>query len=74
MAFRKPRVDLRGVGVPAEASFKLQDKFIRDLLNEVPPETRAFMIGDPAKALPRVSSLAGGVGNADPSSAFIPAP
>ena len=61
MAFRKPRVELRGVGVPAEASFKLQDKFIRDLLNEVPPETRAFMIGDPAKALlPRVSSLAGG--------------
>ena len=73
MAFRKPQVELRGVGVPAEASFKLQDKFIWDLLNEVPPETRAFMIGDPAKALlPRVSSLAGG--NADPSSASIPAP
>jgi EpsI family protein len=39
------------VGLPAEASFKLQDKFIRDLLSAVSPETRAFMIGDPAKAL-----------------------
>jgi EpsI family protein len=39
------------VGLSADASFKLQDKFIRDLLNEVSPETRAFMIGDPSKAL-----------------------
>ncbi len=39
------------IGLPADVSFKLQDKFIRDLLNAVPPQTRAFMIGDPAKAL-----------------------
>jgi EpsI family protein len=39
------------IGMPADASFKLQDKFIRDLLAEVSPETRAFMVGDPAKAL-----------------------
>ena len=32
-------------------SLQVQDKFIRDLLNEVPPDTRAFMVGDPAKAL-----------------------
>jgi EpsI family protein len=39
------------VGVPVNASFEVQDKFIRDLLNAVPAETRDFMIGDPAKAL-----------------------
>ncbi len=39
------------VGLRVGESFKLQDKFIRDLLNAVTPETRAFMIGDPAKAL-----------------------
>ena len=39
------------VGIPAEESFKVQDKFIRDLLNSVDPETRAFMVGDPEKAL-----------------------
>ncbi len=39
------------VGVPADVSFKVQETFVRDLLNAVPPETRAFMIGDPAKAL-----------------------
>jgi EpsI family protein len=39
------------VGVPQDMSFKLQDKFIRDLLNAVTPETRAFMGGEPGKAL-----------------------
>jgi EpsI family protein len=39
------------VGVPEDMSFKVQDKFIRDLLNAVTPETRAFMVGDPTKAL-----------------------
>ncbi len=39
------------VGVPKDMSFKVQDKFIRDLLNAVTPETRAFMLGDPTKAL-----------------------
>jgi EpsI family protein len=39
------------VGVPADQSFKIQDKFIRDLLNAVDPETREFMVGDPKKAL-----------------------
>ena len=38
-------------GVPAEQSFEIQDKFIRDLLNAVDPGTREFMVGDPAKAL-----------------------
>jgi len=39
------------IGIPAEQSFKIQDKFIHDLLNSVDPETRAFMVGDPKKAL-----------------------
>jgi EpsI family protein len=39
------------IGVSAEMSFKIQEKFIRDLLNAAPPETRAFMVGNPAKAL-----------------------
>ena len=39
------------IGVPADLSFKIQDKFIRDLLNSVGPETREFMVGDPTKAL-----------------------
>jgi EpsI family protein len=39
------------VGMPAEMSFKIQEKFIRDLLNAAPAETRAFLVGDPAKAL-----------------------
>ena len=39
------------IGLPPDMSFKVQDKFIRDLLNAVPPDTRAFMVGDPAKAL-----------------------
>jgi EpsI family protein len=33
------------VGLPAEQSFKLQDQFIRDLLNAVDPVTRKFLIG-----------------------------
>jgi EpsI family protein len=41
------------IGIPAEESFKVQDKFIRDLLSSVDPETRAFMVGDPQKALLR---------------------
>ena len=39
------------IGIPPEESFKVQDKFIRDLLNSVDAETRAFMVGDPEKAL-----------------------
>jgi hypothetical protein len=39
------------VGVPAEKSFKIQDKFIHDLLNAVDPETKEFIVGDPKKAL-----------------------
>jgi|SRR5208337_2780036 EpsI family protein len=46
------------VGLPPDISFKVQDKFIRDLLNDVPAETRAFMVGDPAKALFPSRSLA----------------
>jgi EpsI family protein len=41
------------VGVPPEMGFKIQDKFIRDLLNQVPSDTRTFLVGDPAKALHR---------------------
>ena len=32
-------------------SFKIQDKFIHDLLNAVDPPTQEFMVGDPKKAL-----------------------
>ena len=39
------------IGIPADLSFKVQDKFIHDLLNAVDPETREFMVGDPKKAL-----------------------
>ncbi len=39
------------VGMAPGASFKVQDKFIRDLLNDVPQVTRAFLVGDPAKAM-----------------------
>ena len=39
------------VGIPPEESFKVQDKFIHDLLNSVDPGTREFMVGDPKKAL-----------------------
>jgi EpsI family protein len=34
------------VGMPADQSFKLQDQFIRDLLEAVDPATRKFLIGE----------------------------
>ena len=37
--------------VPPEQGFKIEEKFIRDLLNSVDPATREFMVGDPKKAL-----------------------
>src|SRR5271154_3709944 len=37
------------IGVPPGESFKIQDKFIHDLLNSVDPATREFMVGDPGK-------------------------
>jgi EpsI family protein len=39
------------VGVPESISAEVQDRFIRDLLNAVSPETRTFMVGEPEKAL-----------------------
>ena len=39
------------VGIPSDESFKVQQKFIHDLLNYIDPETREFMVGDPKKAL-----------------------
>lgn len=39
------------IGLKPDLGFQVQDKFIRDLLGAVTPETRAFMVGDPAKAL-----------------------
>ena len=39
------------VGIPPEQSFKIQDKFIHDLLNAVDADTREFMVGDPKRAL-----------------------
>jgi EpsI family protein len=44
--------------LPPDAAFKVENKFIRDLLNDVTPETRAFMVGDPAKALLPARSVA----------------
>jgi EpsI family protein len=38
------------IGISPDESFRIQDKFIRDLLSSVDPETRAFMVGDPEKA------------------------
>jgi hypothetical protein len=32
--------------MPADQSFKLQDQFIRDLLEAVDPATRKFLIGE----------------------------
>ncbi len=46
------------LNVAPEASFKIQDQFIRDLLNAVPADTRTFMVGDPAKALLPARSMA----------------
>jgi hypothetical protein len=34
------------IGISADASFKLQDQFIRELLAAVSPETRKFLIGN----------------------------
>ena len=39
------------IGISPEQSFKIQDKFIRDLMNAVDPRTRESMVGDPKKAL-----------------------
>ena len=39
------------IGIPPEKSFKIQDKFIRDLMKAVDPGTREFMVGDPKRAL-----------------------
>jgi len=39
------------IGIAREKSFKIQDKFIRDLMNAVDPKMREFMVGDPKKAL-----------------------
>ncbi len=39
------------IGIAPKKSFKIQDKFIRDLMNAVDPATREFMVGDPKKAL-----------------------
>jgi hypothetical protein len=46
------------IGLPPDISFKVQDKFIRNLLNDVSPDTRAFMVGDPAKAFLPARTLA----------------
>jgi EpsI family protein len=34
------------VGLPADLSFRLQDQFIRDLLNAVDPKTKKFLVGE----------------------------
>jgi EpsI family protein len=39
------------VGVPENQAPQVEEKFIRDLITTVPPDTRAFMIGEPSKAL-----------------------
>jgi EpsI family protein len=44
--FRVSTIDL-----PADKSQEVLDTFIRDLLANLPPETRSFMVGDPSKAL-----------------------
>ena len=44
------------IGVPPELSFKIQDKFIHDLLNAVDPQTREFMVGDPEEGAAVISS------------------
>ena len=35
----------------AEKAAEVEEKFIRDLVTAVPPDTRAFLVGQPAKAL-----------------------
>jgi EpsI family protein len=39
------------IGLKPDLGFQLQDKFVRDLINAVSPETRTFLIGDPSKAM-----------------------
>jgi len=39
------------LNVPPEKAPEVEEKFIRDLVNAVPPDTRAFLVGQPAKAL-----------------------
>jgi len=36
------------IGLPTEQSFKLQDQFVRELLNAVDAKTRRFLVGDAA--------------------------
>jgi hypothetical protein len=38
-------VRISTVGLPEEASFKLQDQFIRDLLAAIPPQELKFFTG-----------------------------
>ena len=51
------------IGLPPGVSFKVQNKFIRDLLNDAPADTRKFMVGDPAKALLPTRTLAASWGD-----------
>jgi EpsI family protein len=37
------------IGLPADQSFKLQDQFIRDLLNAVDAKTQKFLVGEVGK-------------------------
>ncbi|RBP10607.1 EpsI family protein [Roseiarcus fermentans] len=39
------------LNVPPDRAAALEEKFIRDLLGSVPPDTRAFLVGEPSKAL-----------------------
>ena len=39
------------ISVPADEAPQVEEKFIRDLINAVPQDTRAFLVGEPSKAL-----------------------
>ena len=39
------------INVAPEKAPEVEETFIRDLLNAVPPDTRAFLVGEPSKAL-----------------------
>jgi len=39
------------LNVAPERAAEVEEKFIRDLLNAVPPDTRAFLVGEPSKSL-----------------------
>jgi hypothetical protein len=39
------------INVPADKAPEVEEKFIRDLVNAVTPDTKAFLVGQPAKAL-----------------------